>query len=731
MAEGPVPEIVTLTPEQRNRKLVIPFYGAPAANGTYLVCGDRISHRYKVTKIEIHFRDDTANNLEVSVYAGAHSQDNTAPVPSGTSILSNFTATPYIVGQGQTIVIDCLYIPDYHEIYLKVFFNNTNAYAITGLALVTIESITLEEAQELIEAAQFDIKTKTPNEYLKELDAKGEALFKQTKDMMSGSPAWWSYLGFAPLFIDSIQRKNYVVGSSRLGQPFNYIKTDATDQEKADAFKDWWKEAEAMIPEYTSANAMIEIASLGQFDFQRDLIDIDKQIWQVFDNMGKVSNMVFDTAWMPALQRVANRTWLPKQPTVDQFTAMFHNKLLTGGEVIDSLKFEGINEHWTNRILQSSYDYPEYDMIKEAYWRGSLALEDLQGYFERARLNPLYFDTLYKYLLWNIPPYTDLINMRVKEKISQSEFIEYLRNKGYEENWANLLWDSHFMPPTFTDFLTAMRRKKTVSLKVAGEADILHKFGEDLSGDVSVIKKLSELADYDPAYWDFFETRMYNDPTPRQARWGYEAGALTSKQVYDITRRHGFRDEDAEWFTDFTLKFQERPFITRYLNALMTAYLADVIDADELKKRVVAIPRREAIADWIIKIADVKKELASSKPKAEKVKLLSVSDLKKAYMFVKISEDEFRTRLQLLGYETLDIQLLIDIIDQEKEMVESGGKKTALSVSEMMNAFKQGLISEDDLRTDLMLRGLQLNEAQLLIDTKKAQWKIVEGGEEK
>ena len=250
---------------------------------------------------------------------------------------------------------------------------------------------------------------------------------------------------------------------------------------------------------------------------------------------------------------------------------------------------------------------------------------------------------------------------------------------------------------------------------------------------MAILKELAVLADYDPRYWSFFRQRMINDPTPRMARWGYEAGVLSKAQLHDIVKRFGYTDKDAVWMTDMLAEFQERPYITRYLTALEAAYLKGVITAEELTASVTAIDRRPEIADWIIKTVDVRKKIADARPKAEKTRLLTVTDLKKAYIYGKLPETEFRTRLQLLGYDLLDIQLVIDIIEIEREKAESGGNKAALSVAEMLNAFKYRRIEEPELLTNLMQRGLNLYEAQLLIDTNKAKWGWIEDacGDEK
>lgn len=714
--------VVVLTPEEQNRKMVIPFYTAIAANSNITLVSSRIDMMYKVTKIEVHFRDDTQHNLRVRIIASGDTNAPTANPPNGTNITGKFSGTPYFVGQGQTIVAECYYIPSYSQVYLKAYIQNLNAFALTAMALVTVESITLDEAKTLVPPEKWTITPSEPIDYWKEYDGRGRALYYQVADLFAGTPAYVMKNDDKAWFENSWIANAIRMGAQRIGNYFDYIKTDDTDEAKAEAFHKWWDDAQGLIREYVAANAFIEIISVGQLDFQRDLIEIDKQIWQTFNNMGKVTAAQFEKAWLKPMERVANRTWLPERPTIDQMINMVVKEKLTVDEFKHWCKDLGLNDYWSGLIWAAHFRAPDFTEVRQAIWREGIKHDDIPQFLRRVDLDPFYNETVWYKLLYEIPPYTDLINMRVKEVIDQKTFAEALQNHGFYDPWASRLWDAHFTPPTFMDFLTAMRRKQTVTVPYAEKAPVTHTFGKDPSKDVDIIKELSILADYDPRYWDFFRQRIYEDPSARQARWGYEAGAINKERVYDLTKRAGLRDEDAEWFTEMLVTFQERPFITRYLNGLMAAYIGGVITSDELKKRVTAIPRREAVADWIIKIADLRKEVETAAPAKEKERLLTVGDLKRLFSMDLISETDFRTKMTLLGYETLDIQLIIDLTNKIKEETETGPRKHGLTTSEMFNAYKWYQITEEELRTDLMLRGLTLGEADLLINSKKKQW---------
>jgi hypothetical protein len=246
---------------------------------------------------------------------------------------------------------------------------------------------------------------------------------------------------------------------------------------------------------------------------------------------------------------------------------------------------------------------------------------------------------------------------------------------------------------------------------------------------MEILQELSILVDYDNRYWDFFKQRVYNDPSYRMIMWGFESGAIDPVSVPDLVHRLGLRPEDEGWYTRFLMTFQERGWITKYIMALASAYIKGVFGADELKKRVLAIPRNEAVANWIIKIADVRKEIAASKAATAGERLLGLADLKAAFREDFMSADVFRAELGARGYDMKDIETMVLLIERDKNVIKAGGKVTGLSVTELLNAWRYGVMREDELRIELSLRGLDQTEITTLLETKKRQWSMIEGGD--
>jgi hypothetical protein len=385
------------------------------------------------------------------------------------------------------------------------------------------------------------------------------------------------------------------------------------------------------------------------------------------------------------------------------------------------MNLQGYNNTFNDLYWDSHFNAPQFGDIKTAIHRGFIPESEIDRYLKLIDLDPKFNDTVWKPLLTDLPNVSELINERTKEVISQDTFAKGLKGWGYDPVWSQRIWDAHFQPANFTDFITAMRRKDAVNVPRAEGEPMSYQFGNNAAMDINVVKQLSELADYDPRYWDFYKTRLYNDPSYRMIQWGYETGSILESEVPDLVHRLGLNPKDESWYGNFIMHFQERPWIVKYLTALQAAYVAKAIDATELKARVKAIPRNEAVADWMIKIADVRIEIEGKGNVTDKPSLIAIGELKQMYIQNIIDEDKILFELRTRGYIESDIQIMLSLLNSNKETVLSGGSKFGLSVAEMFEALKYGFISEDRVRTELLQKNMTLEDANILISTKLAK----------
>jgi uncharacterized protein YjlB len=683
-------------------------------------------------KVQAHFRDDAANNLQVWAFVSRNNNVAGAAPPPDNKILGFYSPTPYLIGEGEIVTVDCDVVPDPAEQFLKVYFCNFNAYAMSGYCIITIETETGANQVISIDVSGLDERKYTADQWLALGQEKAKAMALLNVDLMTGT---------SEKYIEEITQGkalNLTTGNS-LYERFaaasyfpSAIPAGVPVQDIPKFIKPWTDNVRDLTFEAHNNQfwANMLSGSLGGKS-----IDFENYLEDTFGLLGivkKLYSIGVEKALVPPVEQHWNTLYHPQIPDAASLINMVVKEKIQLDTFKDFMLKQGYDNNWSQLIWDAHFYAPDFETVKRAIWREGITHDEIPDMLKRVDLDPFYNEKVWYPLLYEVPSYIDLINMRVKEVIDQETFAKSIQSHGYYDPWAQRLWDAHFTPATFMDFLTAMRRKKTVTVPVAEGTPIEHTFGLDPVKDIEVVKALSVLADYDPRYWSFFETRIYNDPSPRMSMWAYETGTVAEPQLRDVVHRYGYTPDTEKWFGDMLVHFQERPWITRYLTALATAYMNEAITADDLKTRVKAIPRNEEIANWMIKIADVRKEVLAIKGTTETAKLVTVSELKDAYTLGLMNEDNLRTELMSRGFTLLDVDLLINLINKKFEIEEAGGKKEGLTVAELFDAFRYAEISEDTLRTELMTKGLNLEQSNILIETKKKKWAMggIEGGEQ-
>jgi len=304
-----------------------------------------------------------------------------------------------------------------------------------------------------------------------------------------------------------------------------------------------------------------------------------------------------------------------------------------------------------------------------------------------------------------IPGFGELTNMRVKEKISQAEYQETLAYQGFNGYWAGKMWDAHFNAPTLNDVLTAWRRGQITEARV---------------------DELMTLIDLDPYYKQIFDTRKYIDPPLNMIRFMFETGNINAVQVGDLVHLQGYRPEHEGFVTQYITEFQSRLWRRRYLISLSQGYEKGLYNVDQLRAAVVAAEYTGEVADYIVKNADIRKQIAGSKTGMGAPKLLAIGDLKKAYSNNLLTVDQLRTELGVRGYATTEIDLLLEVMELDRREAEGGKRVVALTISEMKAAWRYGVWTEDKLSIELQNRGLSLDEVNTMIATEKAKLGVAE-----
>lgn len=449
-------------------------------------------------------------------------------------------------------------------------------------------------------------------------------------------------------------------------------------------------------------HALLEAGSLGQIEALKDFDSLVTSKMGFQGIVNRATMLPFEKGLLMQAEKHYNMKYQAELPNPSQLIEMVVKEVIPLEDFKTWMTQQGFNEGWSQNIWDAHFIPPSWGQLLQAYYREQITREQLEDLKILVDLDPRY-DVIWNSLIEVIPTYGDIVNMRVKEVISQADFRKYLGWLGYDQVWADRIWDAHFIPPSLGDMLTSWRRGEITE---------------------SRLDELMILVDLDPRFKEIFDTRKYDDPSVTMGRFMFETGAINESRVKEIILRSGYFPQDADSISDFVIRFQERLWRRRYLVSLARGYELNVRTEAELRDEIEAAHYTEGVADWIVKNADLRREIKSEAKAIEAPKALTLGDFKKAYNTDRISEDEFRTGLLFRGYPQDEVNLLITLETDKKVISEAGGRKETLSQNEWLNAWRYGEATEQEVRTELLLRGMELDNIDKLVNTKKKQWDI-------
>jgi len=527
-----------------------------------------------------------------------------------------------------------------------------------------------------------------------------QTITQRTKEIAEGSPEWHKELNKSLVPIEQA----IVSGYQEAIDITTYEKSPLVGEDAVKALGDMRDKLVATALLNFVFHAAAEACSLGQYEA---LSQIEPMVASKFGFdalINRATMLPIEKAILIPAEHEYNTRYTPEIPTYTDLINMVVKEVISIDDFRKAMAKQGFSTTWSDRIWDAHFYPPNYTQILTAYFRGVITKDEMEKMRILVDLDPRY-KAVWDANVEVIPPYAELTNELVKEVIDLPTYEKYLQWHGYDKTWAKRIWDAHFIPPSLGDILTAWRRG------LITEADV---------------DRLMILVDLDPRFKNVFDTRKYVDPSLSLTRFMFETGALSADEVPEYVHRQGYSPEHEKAIADYILRFQERLWRRRYLVALSAAVSLGAVAPDMLKKEVLDAGYTEGVADWMLKASEMRTKITEYKVEHPKPKLLSVSDLEKAYILDKIDTDTLRIELLQRGYLADEVDLKINLMTEDKIIAEEGRKVVALSIPQLLDAFRYGEIVESDLITRLQLRGLSLDETMTLVNTKKKQWGLGE-----
>ena len=434
-------------------------------------------------------------------------------------------------------------------------------------------------------------------------------------------------------------------------------------------------------------------------------------------------------------------------------------------EYRQAMKFQALDDSWASIMLASAYRTPGFPELQLMYWRGSIDVDQVSRALARQGLLPEFLPP-YEDILERIPGPGDLVRMAVREAFQprpgddeiRSTFIKYMGLQGYVEEAVYWFWRAHWVLPS-----------------VGQVFDMYHR---GIKMPMSVTDYL-KWADYAPEWRVPLEELSWDLPGRIDARWMFRWGLITVDELQDLLVARGLDPRWAGRVAQATAKNQwlteinrlrdnaKRRFVKGYdleehlranleglgyppdwvefhvrdatedaemelkddmVYALQDGYIKDLVTDDALEISLKAIIVRPRAAQMEMERMYIRKYRKPSTPTPEKVRIVPLSTLKRAFRDGLISEADFRAELEARDYGPVDIGMLValELATIAEEMVEMPAKVKVATLGTLRMAFREGVITEGELISELEARDYAADDVELIVSVELARMEEAE-----
>lgn len=376
-------------------------------------------------------------------------------------------------------------------------------------------------------------------------------------------------------------------------------------------------------------------------------------------------------------------------------------------------------------------DYPEY--IKSITVGGVATKPEMQDTLIRG-IGILGLTATFRGPMWDLntqlaydslpvamPPAPDLIRMQVREVFDTKLRIEQLKPPPSPQ------WASFMRRLGFDEFWSDSYWAAHWELPSISQAyEMFHRLRPlkepELAFSRKDLKELMTRQDVLPKYIDQLIEIAYAPYTRVDIRRMYKTGILeTKEEVISAYQDIGYDLEHANNLAEFTVReyTEEEKMLTR--SDILKAYTEDIISETELRGYLKDMQYSKANIDIIIDL------YTKFKDKRDRELLvpysaLTITDLKKSLIKGNITEPEFVNALRARNYDDFSIRAVsLLVIEDIEKAARPFDKERDLSKSDILKAYRKDILSRETAKGQLEGIGYSEGETEVLLMIEDAK----------
>lgn len=343
-------------------------------------------------------------------------------------------------------------------------------------------------------------------------------------------------------------------------------------------------------------------------------------------------------------------------------------------DLLKSISKADIHPDYSQTYLDAILTKPSTQDVIAYELRQDPDLSDLDGKLRRVGVHSEYAD-VYRTLAYQIPPVADIITMAVREAFTPDiatrfgqyedypdQLTEWGQKKGLTEEWTKRYWAAHWSLPSPQQGFQMLHR------------------GIIERDELSMLLRALDVM----PYWRDRLTEIAFRPLTRvDVRRMYKEGILDETGVYEAYLDHGYKPENAQRMTEFTIRYvltQQSKFTS---GDVVAAFTKRMISHGQASSLLADLGIEGGSISYILSTAEYKREWALTESK--------ISGIRNLYKRAVYDENKARDELSRLNLPAEQINVLIQQWWYEDKTLPTANWTKA----ETFKFIKAGLITRD------------------------------------
>jgi len=433
---------------------------------------------------------------------------------------------------------------------------------------------------------------------------------------------------------------------------------------------------------------------------------ISALLWHAsaFDRIGADLIGTITYALMTLPLRYALFYWsTPRIPEEELIFPLIERGVLDKEKFIDVFKRMGYNEYWGQLYWETHWQEPQLFDLYQMLWRGLITEEEFRSWLKYIGYEPSLWDKFLE-LTKKIPPASDLIEFVVKEAFplerlpeAPEEFVKYMRMQGYDEKWARAYWFVHWRMPSFEQLQEAFFRG-IITLEEFQKYIVWWDYAPFARPGIS------------KSDMEIMQELIYRMPDKLDIRFMLRWGIIDTHEAAQLFKMTGIHPDWVEKVAEanFMNLFQDER--TQLRNAILSQYREGYITREEALEMLINARFTREEAQILMQAYDLNKD--------KDLKDLLLDYYKELLKRGEITKGKFIGDLVAQGWDRKKIEALADLLEVKYKKIdrvdETKDDRNRVR-TQLVNMYKEGYITEDELREELKALGFADDEIDLTV----------------